>query len=188
MSFLRFLGGREVATQPAARQPAVPSQLPADPVSETEAVRKIVARLESMPLDRARFLAGTAYVLARAAYADLDISTEETAVMEHEVTAAGIDESQAVLVVEMAKLQEKTTGATSDYLVTREFRDNTTAEQRLAVLRACFLVCAADDAISGSESSVLDQIADELDVPRADVSALRSEFAKKFSARLDFGS
>lgn len=177
MSFLRFLGGRDAAVPEPA--PAVSS--------ETEAVRKIVARLESMPLDQARYLAGTAYVLARAAYADLDISTEETEVMERELVASGIDESQAVLVVQMAKLQEKTTGGTSDYLVTREFRDRATHQQRLALLRACFMVCAADDAISGAESSTLDQIASELDIQRAELSAMRAEFAEKFSARLGFG-
>jgi uncharacterized tellurite resistance protein B-like protein len=178
LSFLRFLAGR----QPDAPAPAAPS-----PDTETAAVRKIVARLETMPIEQARFLAATAYVLARAAYADLDISAEETAVMERELVNLGIDESQAVLVVEMAKLQERTGGGTSDYLVTREFRDRSTPEQRLVLLRACFLVAAADDAISGAESSTLDQIASELDVPRADLTKVRAEFAKKFSARLDFG-
>ena len=160
---------------------------PAGSPAETEAVRRIVGRLESMPPDQARFLAGVAYVLARAAYADMTISDEETRVMESELSQLGIDESQAILVVEMAKLQEKTTGATSDYLVTREFRDHSTDEQRLSLLRACFHVCAADESISGDESSTLDQIANELDVPREDVRQLRAEFARIFSARLDFG-
>jgi uncharacterized tellurite resistance protein B-like protein len=86
----------------------------------------------------------------------------------------------------MAKLQEKTAGATNDYLVTREFRELATAEQRLTVLRACYHVCAADDSISGTESATLDEIANELDVPRADVTAIRASFADKFSARLGF--
>lgn len=178
MSFLRFLAGR---------QPGVVEPAPAPAETETTAIRKIVARLETMPVDQARFLAATAYVLARAAYADLDISAEETTVMERELEHVGIDESQAVLVVEMAKLQERTTGGTSDYPVTREFHDTSTPEQRLALLRACFMVAAADDAISGAESSTLDQIASELDIPRSDLTALRAEFAQKFSARLDFG-
>src|SRR5512140_1297271 len=114
--------------------------------AETEAVRRIVGRLESMPGEQARYLAGIAYVLARAAYADMDISDEETSVMETELHQLGLDEPQAVLVVEMAKLQERTTGATSDYLVTREFRDISTPEQRLGLLRACFHVCSADEA------------------------------------------
>jgi len=177
MSFMRFLGVRSApATQPAP-----------DLASETEVVRNIVGRLESLPPERARLLAGMAYVLARAAYADMAISDEETAAMEQELRASGLDESQAVLVAEMAKLQEKTAGATMDYLVTREFRELSTAEQRLAVLRACFRVCTADDSISGTESATLSEIASELDVPRADATAIRAEFAEKFSARLGLG-
>jgi uncharacterized tellurite resistance protein B-like protein len=182
MTFMRFLRGGDA---PANSQPAGPT---ANLATETEAVRHIVGRLEAMPLEQARFLAGSAYVLARAAYADMDISPEETAVMEQELVSSGLDQSQAVLVVEMAKLQERTTGATSDFLVTREFRDNSSPEQRLALLRACFHVCAADDAISGTESGVLNEIANELDIPRADISAIRSEFGAKFSARLGFGT
>jgi uncharacterized tellurite resistance protein B-like protein len=178
MSFLRFLGGR-ASDAPVVR----PS-----PIAETEAVRRIVARLEALPPEQARLLAGMAYVLARAAYADLAISDAETAAMEHELTASGLDESQAVLVAEMAKLQEKTAGGTSDYLVTREFRELSTPEQRLTVLRACYRVCAADDSISGTESATLDEIASELDVTREEAAAIRAEFADRISARLGFGS
>ena len=180
MSFMRFLGGRASEAQPTQQtQPPLSS--------ETEAVRRIVSRLEALPPEQARLLAGMAYVLARAAYADLAISDEETAAMEHELTESGLDESQSVLVVEMAKLQEKTAGGTNDYLVTREFRENSSPEQRLTVLRACFRVCAADDSISGTESATLDEIASELDISRVDLTAIRAEFAAKYSARLGFG-
>jgi len=127
-----------------------------------------------------------AYILARAAYADLDISDEETAAMERELVQSGVDPSQAVLVVEMAKLQERTTGGTSDYLVTREFREHSTAEQRIAVLRACYRVAAADESISGQESSLLREIASELDVDREQAAAIRGEFAEWISARRGF--
>jgi uncharacterized tellurite resistance protein B-like protein len=153
---------------------------------ETAAVRAIVARLEALPPDQARFLAGMAYVLARAANADLDISDVETAAMEQELAGAGLDQSQAVLVVEMAKLQEKTSGGTSDYTVTREFRDHSTQEQRLAVLRACYHVASADDRITTAESSVLFEIASELDLTRDDAAQIRADFADKVSARFDF--
>jgi uncharacterized tellurite resistance protein B-like protein len=179
MSFMRFLAGRNT---PAAIQPPAVNM-----AAETEAVRSIVGRLESLPPEQARLLAGMAYVLARAAYADMEISDEETAAMEQELATSGLDQAQAILVVEMAKLQEKTTGATNDYLITREFRELSTPEQRLTVLRACYHVCASDDAISGNESATLDEIANELDVPRADVTAIRASFADKFSARMGFG-
>jgi DnaJ-domain-containing protein 1 len=61
-------------------------------------------------------------------------------------------------------------------------------EQRLIVLRACFRVCAADDAISGNESATLDEIASELDISREELHNVRAEFAEKFSARLGFGT
>ena len=58
--------------------------------------------------DRRRFLAGFAYVLSRAAHADLDISADETRLMEHIVTEIGeLPEAQAVLVVEIAKHQSR---------------------------------------------------------------------------------
>jgi uncharacterized tellurite resistance protein B-like protein len=168
MSFMRFLGSRP--GEPANAQPSGPVPLAA----ETEAVRRIVSRLEALPPEKARLLAGMAYVLARAAYADMEISDAETAAMELELSGSGLDQSQAILVVEMAKLQEKTAGGTSDYLTTREFRELSTPEQRLTVLRACFRVCSADDAISGTESTTLDEIASELDIPREDRSREQS--------------
>jgi uncharacterized tellurite resistance protein B-like protein len=182
MSFMRFLGSR--SADPANAGFAAPVEATA----ETEAVRHIVARLEALPPEQARLLAGMAYVLARAAYADMDISDAETAAMEAALAGSGLDPAQAVLVVEMAKLQEKTGSGTSDYLVTREFRELSTPEQRMTVLRACFRVCAADDAISGMESSTLDEIASELDIPAPDLHAIRAEFGDKFTARFGFGA
>jgi uncharacterized tellurite resistance protein B-like protein len=180
VSFMRFLGGRS-GDQSGAAAPGYASL-----DDETAAVRHIVARLEALPPDTARLLAGMAYVLARAANADLDISDVETTAMEQELSAAGLDQSQAVLVVEMAKLQEKTSGGTSDYLVTREFREHSTQEQRLALLRACYHVAAADEVITSAESSLLFEIASELDLTREDAAQIRADFADKVSARFDF--
>jgi len=137
-----------------------------------------------MPPERARLLAGMAYVLARAANADYEISDVETATMERVlVEDAGIDEAQAVLVVEMAKLQARSAGETEDYLVTREFRQAATVEQRLAVLRACYAVGAADESISSTESATLDQIANEFDLDAGQVRTVRAEFADRILAR-----
>ena len=118
-----------------------------------------------MPPDQARFLAAAAYTLARAANADMDISDEETAAIERELQdSESIDEATAVMVTEMAKLQAKTVGATEDYVVTREFKALSTEAQRIAVLRACFAVMAANDSISAEETAVINQIAQELDI------------------------
>jgi len=150
---------------------------------ETATVRRIVARLEALPPDRARFLAGFAYVMSRAAEADFDISDAETKVMErYVVELGGIDEAQAVLVIEMAKVQARTQGQTEDFVVTREFAELATEEQKLAVLRCCFAVSAADETISAVEASVVNEIARELDVSREQLNAVREEFHDRLSA------
>jgi uncharacterized tellurite resistance protein B-like protein len=150
---------------------------------ETATVRRIVARLEALPPERARFLAAFAYVMSRAAQADFDISEAETRAMErYVVELGGIDEAQAVLVVEMAKLQARQQGATEDFVVTREFAELATEEEKLALLRCCFAVGAADDSISAVEASVVNEIARELDVSRDQLNAVRTEFHDRLSA------
>ena len=89
---------------------------------ETETVRRIVGRLNALPPERARLVASAAYILARAAHADLDISDEEALLIEQQLQERGmLDEPTAVLVAEMARLQARTVGDTEDYVVTREF-------------------------------------------------------------------
>ncbi len=149
---------------------------------DTATVRRIVSQLEAMPPDRARYLAAASYVLARVANSDLVISPEETAFMERTlVEESAIGEAEAVLVVEAAKQQARLFGSTEDYLVTREFRQISGPDQRLRLLRACFLAAAADNSISSAESATLNQIASELDVDAAALSALRSEFGDRLS-------
>jgi uncharacterized tellurite resistance protein B-like protein len=136
-----------------------------------------------MPPETARYLAGFAYVMSRAAHADLDISEAETRTMERAVLElGGLDEAHAVLVVEMAKIQARSHGETEDYLVTREFGRMATEEQKLAVLRCCFLVAVSDGSISAEEASVVNEIAHELDVPRQQLNKVREEFVQRFSA------
>lgn len=150
---------------------------------DTATVRRIVARLEALPAEQARFVASAAYTLARAAHADLDISAEETSVIERELQAHGaIDEPTAVLVTEMAKLQARNVGGTEDYVVTREFAAIASEAQRTDVLRACYAVGAASGSISAEESAVLNQIASELQLDPAIVNAVRTEFHERFSA------
>lgn len=170
MTFRRFLPATEPNRSPTS-------------LADTDTIRRIVARLEALPPDRARFLAGFAYVMSRAAHADLDISEAETDVMERYVAElGGIDEAQAVLVIEMAKLQARQHGGTEDFVVTREFRRIASEEEKLAVLRCCFLVGAADGSITADEASVVNEIANELDVSREDLNRVRAEFVERLSA------
>jgi tellurite resistance protein len=150
---------------------------------DTATVRRIVARLERLPPDQARLVASAAYTLARAAQADLEISAEETTVIERELQAhEALDEATAVLVTEMAKLQARTVGGTEDYIVTREFTALANEAQRIDVLRACFAVGAASGSISAEETAVVNQIANELALDPDTVNDIRSEFHDRLSA------
>lgn len=103
MSILKFLGLKESAV-------AAPPDSP-----ETETVRRIVQQLDQLPPDRARYLASFAYLLSRAAGADLHISDEETRLMERIVAMeGGLPQEQALLVVQMAKTQHKLFGGTEN--------------------------------------------------------------------------
>jgi uncharacterized tellurite resistance protein B-like protein len=163
-----------------APRPAAPVS---DPAGDTATVRRIVAKLEAMPPERARLIASAAYTLARAANADLDISDEETAAIERELQDhEALDEATAVLVTEMAKLQAKTVGGTEDYVVTREFKALADDAQRVAVVRACYAVMAANGTISAEETGTINQIADELDIDEAVLRSIRAEYHDKFSS------
>jgi uncharacterized tellurite resistance protein B-like protein len=182
MSFMHRLFGGGDTPPPAA--PAASPAAPAapTPAGDTATVRRIVGQLESLPPDRARLLAGAAYVVSRAANADMTITADEVALMEQMlVERLGVSEAEAVIVVEIARQQAFMFGSTEDYLVTREFKRVSTPEQRLGVLRACFQVAAANDEISSPESAVLNQIATELDIEPADFDAVRAEHREQLS-------
>ena len=172
--FNRFFGSKDETTVVERPAPA-PAQ---DGAGDTATVRRIVAKLEAMPPEQARFLASAAYTLARAANADMEISDDETAAIERELQGhESIDEATSVLVTEMAKIQARSMGATEDYVVTREFK-----AQRLVVMRACFAVMAANGTISAEETAVINQIAEELDIDDAALNAIRADYHEQFSA------
>lgn len=172
----------------AIRQTAADGDQPGAPTDaatagETDTVRRIVARLEALPPDHARHLAAFAYILARAANADLDISPAETAAMESAlVEVGGLDHAQAVLVVEIAKFQARSKFGTEDFLVTREFASFATDEEKAAVVRSAFAVGAADDEITNDEAESVNEIAHEIGMDRPTLNAIREAYLDKFSA------
>lgn len=173
MVLRRFLGlGQgEPAIRPPADEP------------ETATVRRIVRELEQVEPERRRYLAGFAYILSRAAHADLSISAAETELMERIVTEiGGLPEAQAVLVVEIAKHQTELYGGTEDYLVTREFAARATPEQRHAAVESCFAVVAADHEIIAEEYAELTQIALELGMTRAELNVIRRQYREHLAA------
>jgi uncharacterized tellurite resistance protein B-like protein len=137
---------------------------PHDPdAGDTETVRHIVAELDRLDRPRARYLAAFAYVLSRAAGADMHISEAETGRIVDIVRRVGhLPEEQAALVTEIAKRQHRLFGGTEDFLVTREFRDIAAPAERRELLDCLFAVSAADGAVTGAEEGEIWQIASEL--------------------------
>jgi hypothetical protein len=158
-------------------QPAAPP-----PEAETESIRRISAELEALPLPQRRFVAGFAYVLARAAHADLVVSPDEIVDMEQAIVSVGqLSAPQAALVVEMARHMNELYGPTDDYVVTRDWAEAATREQRERLLRTAFLV-AGRDAISAEEVAELNEIGKELLLAPEEVDAIRYEFRDQLAA------
>lgn len=165
MSLLDLLRSR--AAQPSA-------------AGDTDTVRRIVGELDKLDAARARYLAAFAYVLSRVAGADLDISDVETAEMVRLVERVGhLPEAQAIVVVEIAKSQNRMFGGTENFLVTREFREIASAEQRRELLECVFAVAAADQAITGEEEAQLWQIASELGFRQEEYVQVRLKYSDK---------
>ena len=168
MSILRYLGLTE--SEPAPGTP------------ETETVRRITTALDQMDLEQARYIAGFAYVLSRVARADLHISDEETRAMVRIVADhGGLPEAQAIIVVQIAKTQNKLFGGTENFLVTREFSKLAGFDQKLALLDCLFAVAAAEGMISTEEDNVIRQISLELGLEHRDFIAVRSGHRDRLS-------
>ena len=169
MSLLRFLGLGGGAT--ARRDDR-----------ESDTVHRIASQLERLEPDQAKYLATFAYVLARIAHADLDIHASETAEMERVVIGiAGLSEAEAALVVQIAQSQARNLGGTQDYVVTRQFRQISTREQRGELLQCLYAVAAADGTIRSAESAEIVKIAEELGFTRAEATSLRGQYREKLA-------
>ena len=145
-------------------------------------VREIADALDRLDPDRARHLAAFAYILGRVAHVDLDVSPEETRAMEQILQSlAGLSETEAILIVRIAKSQHQLFGATESYIVTREFARTATQEEREALLECLFAVSASDDEVSGIEEAEIRRIAGELDLSHAEFIAARSKFREQIA-------
>ncbi len=166
-SLLRLLGLSD-AEQPESR--------------DTATVRRIAAELDKLDPGEARFLAAFAYVLARVAHADYEVSEDEVREMERRVRElSDLGESQAALVVQIAKTQAVTLGATENYVVTRQFREVSTRDQRLSLLRCLFAIAAADESVSDAENTEITLIATELGLTQSEIVAARSVYRDKLA-------
>ncbi len=168
MSFLRWLG---IGGEAGREAPA-----------QTASVREISARLERLDAELARYLAAFAYVLARAASADLKLSDPEAREMRRIVCElANLAPDEADLVVEIARSQVRLLGGTENYVVTREFKNISTRVQRAQLLECLFAVAAADGSIASAESAEIMAIAEELGFTRAEANGVRAKYREQLA-------
>jgi len=147
-------------------------------VGDTETVRKIVRELDALPRERARWVAAFAFILSRVANADLEITDAETRAMEGLlVERAHLPAGQAVLAVQIAKTQSRLFGGTENFLVTREFKEIASRDERLELLSCLFAVAAADGSIASGEEVAIRQIASELALTPAEFDAARAPYS-----------
>lgn len=153
-----------------------------DDARDTKTVLRIARELDSLPADEARFLAAFAYVLARVARADLEVSDAEMRTMVEIVQEySDLPTPQATLVVTMAKTMATTLGGTENYVVTRQFREMANRAQRVDLLRCLFAVAASDESISSVESAEITRIGTELGFAPDEIVAVRSAFRNQLA-------
>jgi uncharacterized tellurite resistance protein B-like protein len=157
-----------------------------DEARDSATVRRIATELDRLEPAEARYLAAFAYVLARVAYADLEVSSEEIDAMVELVREySDLSPAQATLVVELARTQQIALGGTENYLVTRQFRELASRAQRVDLMRCLFGVAAADDSISERESQEILRIGGELGFTREEIAGVRAAFRDQLAVLRD---
>jgi uncharacterized tellurite resistance protein B-like protein len=147
---------------------------------DTDAVHRIARELDAMEPAVARHLALFAFLLARVANVDLEMSEAETREMARAVeTYGGLPPAQAALVVEIAKSQNRLFGETHNFLAARELRDVATDAQKRELLHCLFAVSAADDSVSVAEEEAVRAVARELLLTNDEYLAIRSAYRDK---------
>ncbi len=151
--------------------------------SESASVTRIVKELKSLDESTAYFLASFSYVLARVAAADLDVDpSEEEAMYRIVLESTELDAQHARLVTEIAREQAAEEGGTENYLATREFREHSSREQQVRLLRGLLQVAAADGHVSETETNEIASIAEEIGFSPAEVKGLRADVRQQAAA------
>jgi uncharacterized tellurite resistance protein B-like protein len=145
----------------------------------SEGLEEIERALGGLEAAQAHFIACFAYILTRAARADLQITDGEARAMERVVAErAGIPAAQASVVVDIARIQALRSGGTDDFLVTRQFNAVASHEQKLALLDCLFAVTASDESILTVEDNEIRRIANELKIEHHEYIAVRSKHVR----------
>jgi uncharacterized tellurite resistance protein B-like protein len=145
-----------------------------------DVIHSIARQLDAMEPAAARHLALFAFLLARVANVDQDVSEAELREMERIVETYGeLSAGQAALVVQIARAQNQLFGETRNFLAGREFRDVATEDQKRELLHCLFAVSAADDSISVAEEEAVRAVARELLLTNDEYIAIRSAYRDK---------
>jgi uncharacterized tellurite resistance protein B-like protein len=149
---------------------------------EFDSLQAIEGALPGVDRSRRRYVACFAYILARSARADHQITDEEARTMERFVGEhAAIPPDQAAEAVRLAVIQGRRSGGTDDFVVTRMFDTLATHAEKLALIDALFAVTAVDASIVTIEDNEIRRIANELRIEHAEYIAVRSKHLKNFA-------
>lgn len=147
--------------------------------SDFQGLEEIEGALERIEPAAARFIACFAYILARVARADHQVTAEESAEMARIVgDRASLPPAQAALVVKLATARGVRHGGTEDFLVSREFVRISDREQRLSLLGCLFELSSSDRNIVTLEDNEVRRISSELKLEHADFIAARAAYAE----------
>jgi uncharacterized tellurite resistance protein B-like protein len=142
---------------------------------EFDSLEAIETALVAVDRSRRRYVACFAYILARSARADQQVTEQESAAMERLLREhAGISAEQAAEAVRLASAQGRRSGGTDDFVITRKFDSIATHAEKLALIDALFAVTAVDASIVTVEDNEIRRIANELKIEHAEYIAVRS--------------
>jgi uncharacterized tellurite resistance protein B-like protein len=146
------------------------------PAADAAPLAPVIGVLRGLEPDRARYVAGFAYLLGRVAAADSDVSIGETELMGRLVALeSGLAGAEADAAVRLALEEAHRSGGTHNVSVARDFASIATHDQRLGLLRCLFAVSAADDSVKVVEDNEIRRISRELRIEHADFIRARLE-------------
>lgn len=143
---------------------------------EPAVLDRTAAALENLSPERARYVAGFAYLMARVAHVDSHVSADEMDLMHRIVQReADLSDEESAAVVDLALNDAIRFSGTHNLEVTREFAALSSHEQRLGLLRCLFAVSAADESVELAEDNEIRRISRELKIEHADFINARAE-------------
>mgnify|MGYP001171478982 CR=1 FL=1 len=135
----------------------------------TEVVQRIAALLEGLEPEHARYLGAFAYLLARVAHIDNELTEAEVGAMRALLAREGdVEAHDAHVVVDLAQALSRAERGTEDFRVAREFSRIATREQQLGLIRCLFAVAAADATVSLAEDNEIRRVTQELGIEHED--------------------